>query len=156
MLIETIQADLKQSQLNRDELQTSTLRLLLSELKNAQINKGASLEDSEAIVVLRKELKKRSEAAETYKKAGREELAEKELAETAILARYLPAQLSTEELTRIVEEAITKVRGESLITKVGAQTMADMGKVIGVVMSQVGQQADGSQVSVLVREKLLK
>ena len=147
MLIETIQADLKQSQLNRDELKTSTLRLLLSELKNAQINKGADLEDTEAIVVLRKELKKRSEAAETYKKAGRDELADKELAETAILEKYLPAQMSTEELTRIVEDSITKV---------GAQSMADMGKVIGMVMGQVGQQADGSQVSALVREKLLK
>ena len=142
---EKIKEDLKSAQLQRDEIRVSTLRLLLSEINNARISKGSDLEGSDIISVVQKETKKRKEAAEAFEKGGRIEAAEKEKAELKILQDYLPAQLSTEELTKIVEDSITEL---------GASSPQDMGKVIGVVMSKVGQSADGSAVSNLVKERL--
>lgn len=145
MLIEQIQNDLKEAQLARDEIKISTLRLLLSEIKNAEIAKGGPLTDEDVISVVQREVKKRKEAAAAFKVGGREEQAQKEEAESQVLTSYLPQQLSTEELTKIVQETITEV---------GATSVADMGRVMGVVMGKVKGQADGSTVSSLVKEKL--
>lgn len=142
-----IQQDLKSAQLSRDEVRTSTLRLLLSEINNSRIAKGADLEDSDIISVVQREVKKRKESVEAFRNGGREESAQKEEAEMKILQGYLPAQISTEELTKIVEDSITEV---------GATQPSDMGKVIGLVMGKVGQSADGSTVSQIVKERLLK
>jgi uncharacterized protein len=141
-----IKEDLKKAQLERDELKVSTLRMLLSEIKYSTINKGTDTPlEEEILVVLRKELKKRSEAADSFKKGGREEQAQKEEAEAKILEGYLPDQISTEELTKIVEGAINELEAKSI---------ADMGKVIGAVMLKVKGGADGGKVSALVRERL--
>lgn len=145
MLIDKILKDLKQSQLNKDEIKTSTLRLLLSEVKNAQIAKGGDLTDEEIIVIAQKEVKKRKEAAVGFRQGGRETGAQKEEAELKILEGYLPAALSNEELTKLVQDTINES---------GAKTIADMGKVMGVVMGKVKGQADGGVVSALVKEKL--
>lgn len=145
MLIDRILKDLKQSQLNKDETKTSTLRLLLSEVKNAQIAKGGDLTDEEIIVIAQKEVKKRKEAAVGFRQGGRETGAQKEEAELKILEGYLPAALSNEELTKLVQDTINES---------GAKTIADMGKVMGVVMGKVKGQADGGVVSALVKEKL--
>lgn len=145
MLIDQILKDLKQSQLNKDEIKTSTLRLLLSEVKNAQIAKGGDLTDEEIIVIAQKEVKKRKEAAVGFRQGGRESGAQKEEAELKILEGYLPAALSNEELTKLVQDTINES---------GAKTIADMGKVMGVVMGKVKGQADGGVVSALVKEKL--
>lgn len=148
MLIDQILKDLKQSQLNKDEIKTSTLRLLLSEVKNAQIAKGSSgeeLSDEEIIVIAQKEVKKRKEAAVGFRQGGRETGAQKEEVELKILEGYLPAALSNEELTKLVQDTINEL---------GAKTIADMGKVMGVVMGKVKGQADGGVVSALVKEKL--
>lgn len=142
---EKIKDDLKQAQLSRDETKVSTLRLLLSEITNARIAKGDELTDDEILVVLKKEAKKRKEAIEGFRSGGREEAASKEEAELTILQSYLPEEMSTEELTKIVEDSINKV---------GAKEISDMGQVIGMVMGQVGAQADGARVSALVKEKL--
>lgn len=147
MLIEQIQAELRQAQLDRDETKVSTLRLVLSEINNARIAKGADLLDEDVISVIQKESKKRKEAAAGFRSGGREEQAQKEEAELKVLEGYLPAQLSTSELTKIVEDSINEV---------GAESAADMGKVIGTVMSKVKGQADGSIVSSLVKERLFK
>ncbi len=146
MLQDKLQEDLKNAQLARDGVKVSTLRLLLSEIKNAEIQKGEVLSDQDLIPVLQREVKKRKEAAAGFRSGGREEQAKKEESEEAILQSYLPAQLSNEQLTKIVEESITKL---------GATSIADMGKVIGVVMSEVKGQADGGSVSALVKEKLI-
>lgn len=139
-----IQQDLKQAQLERNEIKVSTLRLLLSEIKNTQIDKGrVSYED--IIAVIQKEVKKRKEASEAFEAGGRQEAAQKELAEGEILESYLPQQLSDEHLTEIIEEAITEI---------GATSISQMGQVIGVVMGKVKGQADGSRVSLKVKEKL--
>lgn len=145
VLIEQIQNDLKEAQLARDEVKVSTLRLLLSEIKNAEISKGENLQDSDIVAVLQREVKKRKEAAAAFKVGGREQQAQKEELEAKVLEGYLPQQLPIEELTKIVQEAINEV---------GATSIADMGKVMGVVMGKVKGQADGGTVSSLVKERL--
>lgn len=145
-MFDQLQADLKQAQLNRDEVKVSVLRMLLSELKYVQINSGQDLTDADVTIQIQKELKKRREAVEGFLKGGREELAEKEKQEATVLEAYLPAQLSDEELTKIVDETISET---------GASTIADMGKVISSVMAKVSGQAEGARVSLLVKQQLL-
>lgn len=141
-----IKENLKQAMVSRNEIEVSTLRLLLSEINNLRIQKRAEqLEESDIISVVQRELKKRKEAVEGYRKGNREELAQKEEAEAKVLEKYLPEQLSDEELTKIVED---------FINNIGAKSLADMGRVIGTVMGKVGQGASGSRVSALVKEKL--
>lgn len=144
-MVDKIQADLKQAQLARDEVKVSTLRLLLSEIKNTEIAKGNSLSDEDIVSVVQKEVKKRKEAAAGFRSGGREEAALKEEAEAEILEGYLPEQLSNEELTKIVETTITEL---------GATSISDMGKVIGAVMGKVKGQTDGGSVSSIVKDRL--
>ena len=141
-----IKEDLKQAQLSKDELKTSVLRMLLSEVNNQRIQKGSDLTDEEITSVFQKEVKKRKEAALAFKNGGRGDSAQKEEDEALILASYLPEQMSVEELTKIVEDTINEL---------GANSQADMGKVIGSVIGKVKGQADGGEVSRLVREKLI-
>lgn len=145
MLLDKIQSDLREAQLSRDETRVSTLRLLLSEIKNQEIAVGTVLSDEDVILLIRKEAKKRKEASAGFRSGGREDSALKEEAELKVLESYLPAQLPNEELTKIVEEVINEM---------GASSMADMGKVIGAVMGKVKGQADGGTVSSIVKEKL--
>lgn len=147
MLTDNLQNDLKNAQLARDEVKVSTLRLLLSEIKNKEISKGNVLSDDEVLTVVAREVKKRKEAAEGFRAGGREEGALKEEKELAVLQAYLPAQMSQEDLSKIVEETINET---------GATSLADMGKVIGAVMGKVKGQADGAAVSALARERLSK
>ncbi len=147
-MVDKLRQDLKQAQLNGDEIKVSTLRLLLSEIQNNQIKKGpeVQLSDEEIISIIQREIKVRKEAAEGFRKGGREDSALKEEAEQKVLEVYLPAQLSIGELTQIVETSINET---------GATSMQDMGKVIGMVMSKVKGQADGGSVSAIVKEKLM-
>lgn len=145
--IAKIRKDLKEALLARDEIKVSTLRLLLSEIKNAEISKGEELKLEEIISIIQREVKKRKEAAEGFRSGNREDSAKKEEAESKVLEDYLPAQLSNEELTKIVEEAINEV---------GANSMQDMGKVMGVVMGKVASRSDGGTVSQFVKERLTK
>lgn len=147
MLSDKIAEDLKNAQLERNELAVSTLRMLLSEIKNAQIQKGADLLDPEVIFVIAKEAKKRKEAAAGFRSGGREEAAQKEEDELKILESYLPAQLSDEELTNVVEEVIKET---------GATSVSEMGRVMSAVMVKVSGQADGGRVAALVKERLSK
>ncbi|TSC88292.1 MAG: hypothetical protein G01um10147_197 [Microgenomates group bacterium Gr01-1014_7] len=144
-MLDQIQEDLKQAQLARDGVKVSTLRLLLSEIKNAEIQKGGPLSDEDIVSVTQREVKKRKEAAAGFRQGGREEQAQKEEAELKILEGYLPAQISDEELIGVVSQAITEV---------GASSLADMGKVMGAVMGKVQGRADGIRVSNIVKEKL--
>lgn len=140
-----IRQDLKQAMLAKDETALLTLRSLLSEIKYLEVAKGELPSDQDIIGVVQKELKKRREAAEGFRKGDREESAAKEEAEAKVLEKYLPAQLSDEELQNLVDEAINEV---------GASSMADMGKIIPSVMSKAGQGAEGSRISAMVRQKL--
>ena len=152
MITLKLQADLKEAQLAKDEVKTGTLRLLLSEIHNSEIllrqssgQEKGELSDSDVISVIQREIKKRKEAAEGFRSGGREEQARKEEVELKVLEGYLPAQISNEELTEIVQRAITEL---------DAAQLADMGKVMSVVMGKVSGRADGKRVSEMVKVRL--
>lgn len=147
MLKDKIKEELKASMFARDELKTSTLRLLLSSVKNYEIEKGLDYEanDEDVLTIVGREIKKRKEAIEAYKNAGRNDAADKEQKELDILSKYQPEQMGEEELEKIVKKAIEKT---------GASSMQDMGKLMGTIMPQVKGKADGDMVSKIVRENL--
>ncbi len=146
-MIEKLKSDLKEAQLARDELKTSVLRLLLSEIKNLEIQKGVDyiLSEDEVIWVIQKELKKRQEAALGFRSGAREDSAIKEETEADILSKYLPAQLSDAELSQIID---------TVMTETNASSISDMGKVIGGVVSKVKGQASGDRISKMARLRL--
>jgi uncharacterized protein len=129
----------------RDEVKTSALRMLISAVRYTGNGRDSGFTDEEVIGVVQKELKKRKESADGFRQGGREDAALKEEQEAKLLQVYLPAQLSDEELTNIVEATITEV---------GAQTISDMGKVMGAVKEKVGSAADPSRISMVVKERL--
>lgn len=145
MLKDTIQQDLHQAQLARDEVKVSTLRMLLSEIRYAEIAQKGQLTDEEIIPVIAREVKKRREAAAGFRQGSREESAQKEEAEIQVLSQYLPQQLADEKLTKIIDDAINET---------GAKNISEMGKIMNIVMSKVEGRAEGSKVSSLVKEKL--
>lgn len=144
-MVDKLQNDLKAAQRARDKIKVSTLRLLLSEIKNAQIAKNEDLSEEDLISVVQREVKKRKEAALGFRAGGREQSAQKEETELAILQNYLPEALSNEELTKIVDKAINEL---------GVSSISDMGRVMGAVMGKVAGRADGGTISALVKEKL--
>ena len=143
MISEQIQKDLVIALKNKKEVEISTLRLLLSEIHNYQIEKQTELDDEEIVVVLRKEVKKRREAIDAYQKGGRQELADKENQELDVLSKYLPQEIPLEELEKITKEVIEEL---------GASTPSDFGRVMGVVMSKVKGRIDGTKVSEVVKK----
>jgi len=151
MLTQKIQNDLKNAlkQGNAEEL--GTLRMLSASFHNRALEKRAKsgkaeeITDEEAQEVLRKESKKRKEAAELYRKGGRNDLAEKEEKEAAIIALYLPEEMSDEELRSVVERAVKLS---------GADGPKDIGKAIGAAMKEVSHRADGKRVQKIVKETL--
>lgn len=151
MLVDRVQDDLKNALISRDAIKVSTLRLLLSEILNfrialrASLGQASELSDADVVSVVQKEVKKRKEAVEGFRAGQREDKALKEQAEMQILQGYLPAQLSNDQLQKLVEDSINEV---------GAKSLADMGKVMGVVMGKVQGRVDGATVSSLVKEKL--
>jgi uncharacterized protein YqeY len=144
-LLERLGEDLKQALKAKDAVRVSTLRLARAALHNAEIQRGRPLTDEEAQEVLRLEARRRKEAIEAFRRAGREEMAHREELELAVLLEYLPTPLSEEELRRIVQEAIQRL---------GASTEWDVGRVIGAVMREVRGRAEGRDVERLVREAL--
>ncbi|KKN65153.1 hypothetical protein LCGC14_0484620 [marine sediment metagenome] len=144
-LIDDIKNDLKDAMLSKEKLKVSTLRLLLSSIKYRQIEKGEELDDNEIIAVLSTEVKKRRESAEEYSKAERKELAEKEEAEIKVIEKYLPEQMTDDEITKLIDQAIDDT---------GAESKKDMGKVMQQLMPKTKGRADGRKVSQIVTEKL--
>lgn len=133
----------------RDSLRSSTIRMALSAITNAEVagKEAKELSDAEVLDVLGKEQKKRREAAEAFDSAGRDELAAKERDEAAILADYLPQPLSDDEIASIVADAVASTGAES-------EGMRAMGKVMGVVQPQVKGRADGAAVAAEVKKQL--
>ncbi|MEO8287695.1 MAG: GatB/YqeY domain-containing protein [Chloroflexota bacterium] len=134
--------DLKDAMRSGDELRRETIRMARSAVKNAEINRMGELDDAGVQDVLRKEIKQRRESAEEYTKGKRPELAEKELAEVALLEAYLPQQMSPEEIE-------TEVRG--IIAEVGSK---EMSKVMPAVMKSLKGRADGRLVNQIVTRVL--
>jgi uncharacterized protein YqeY len=144
-LIARLEDELKQAMVARDQPRRDALRLILSSLRSAEKELQRPLHDDEELQVLQRERKRRLEAAEAFRGGGREEQAQAEEQELAVLEEFMPEPLSEEELEEIIDDAIAEV---------GATSMRDLGRVMADVMPQVSGRADGSVVSQLVREKL--
>lgn len=145
MLIDRLQEDLNRALKDRDEIAVSTLRMALSNLKNARIAKGADLTDDDAVAEISKDAKRHKESIAAFEAGGRDDLAEKEKRELEVLSKYLPVAFSDSELTKMVDEAISAL---------GAGSISDLGRVVGAVMSSGGARADGARVSQIARAKL--
>lgn len=144
-LLDQLNSDLLTATKGGDQLVRDTLRMVKTAIKNTEINNGKPLTDDEIVIVLSKEVKQRQESIASFVNGGRPELAEKEEQEIAILKKYLPEQLSEEEVAAIVDQAVTET---------GASAASDMGKVMSAIMPKVKGRADGGLVSRLVRERL--
>lgn len=144
-LLDQINTDVIAAAKNNEPQVRDTLRMVKTSIKNAEINAGKPLTDDEIIGILSKEVKQRQEAAASFTSGGRPELAEKEEQEIAILEKYLPEQLSEEEIASLVDQAIAET---------GATQPAEIGKVMAVLMPKTKGRADGGLVSRLVRERL--
>ena len=131
---------------NVDELES--LRAIKSALLLAQTQKGSdgNIQESDEIKILQKLVKQRKESAEIYKKQNRLELADIEISQSKIIERFLPAQISLEDLDKLISE---------IINQTGAQGMKDMGKVMGIASSKLSGKADGKTISNIVRSKLM-
>ncbi len=146
-LTDQINNDLKEAMKAKDTVRLTALRSIKSQLLLAATEKGADGESSDeaGLKMLQKLVKQRKESAELYKSQGREDLVEPELAEAAIIEKYLPAQLSEEELKPILQ---------AIVEKVGASGPQDMGKVMGMASKELAGKADGKTISTVVRELL--
>jgi len=146
-LKEKLQADLTEAIRGRDEVKSGTIRMLLSAITNEEVAGKAAkvLTDAEIITVLSRETKKRREAVEAFTAAKRDDLANKEKAEAAVIAQYLPEQLSEAEIKKIITEAIAETN---------AAGPAGMGLVMKLLQPKIAGKADGGVVSALVKAAL--
>jgi uncharacterized protein YqeY len=143
-----VDSDIKDAMRAKDAAKLGPLRMLKSALMNAAIEKGGAgtvLEDAEASAVIRKEVKKRQDSVDSFEKAGRSELAEKEKAEIGILSAYLPKALSAEEVAALVREAIAEA---------GATSKQQMGAVMKVANAKAAGRVDGKTLSAEVQKQL--
>jgi len=140
-----LEADLQTAAKTRDQIKLSVLRLLKSALKNYEIEVGHDATPQEILAIVQKEAKKRQDSITQYSKANRDDLVEEEQAELIILDSYLPEKLSDSELDALVDSAIKQT---------GATSLADMGKVIQLVMKESAGAADGAAVSTKVKAAL--
>lgn len=149
-LKQTLQSDLTTSMKARDEVTSATIRMVLTAITNEEVSgkQARELTDDDVLTVLGREAKKRREAAEAYTSANRPELADREEAELAVIARYLPQQLDEAEVRTIVDAAVAEV------TASGATGGAAMGAVMKIVQPQVKGRADGGMVASLVKSAL--
>ncbi len=146
---ETLRSNLTEAIRSRDEITSSTIRMVLTAITNEEVSgkEARVLSDDEVITVLSREAKKRREASEAFEAAGRADKAALEKAEGEVIAKYLPAQLSADDIKKMITDAITST---------GAVGPGDMGKVMGAVKGLIAGKADGSVVSNLVKEALNK
>jgi hypothetical protein len=144
-LVDTIEDQLRDAMLARENDRRDALRLILSSLRSAEKDLQRPLSGDEELQVLQRERKKRIEAGDAFRDAGRAEQAAKEDAELEVLEEFMPEPLTEEQIEEIVDDAIAEN---------GATSLRDMGRVMADVMPQVAGRADGSAVSQIVREKL--
>jgi len=146
-LKEKLKSDLRESMRNRDEIRSSTLRMILTAIKNEEVSgkEARELSDAELITVLSRESKKRREAAEAFDQAGARDRADTERAEGVIIAEYLPKQLSEAEVKDLIA---------SVIKETGANSPAQMGLIMKSLQPKIAGKADGALVSSLVKAAL--
>lgn len=137
-LRDKINEDVKEAMKAKDAKKRDALRLLMSAFKQIEVDERKELSDEDVIKIIQQQIKRRDDAAEQYKNAGREELMQNELDEIAYYQEYLPAQLSDDELTLALKE---------IIAKVGAATIKDIGKVMGAASKELSGKADGKRIN---------
>ncbi|HUI91560.1 MAG TPA: GatB/YqeY domain-containing protein [Chitinivibrionales bacterium] len=146
-ILETLLADIKAAMKSQEKEKLLALRTLHSEIKNLELMERKELDDGNVAGVIAKAIKQRMESIEQYKTAGRTDLVEKEQAQADLYKKYLPGQLTKEEIEGIIDRAVAEA---------GAQGKADMGRVMKIVMPQVKGRADGKTVNETVARKLGK
>jgi uncharacterized protein YqeY len=146
-LKETLKSDLTEAIRSSDKVVSGTIRMVLTAITNEEVSgkEARVLSDEEIITVLSREAKKRREAAEEFAKAGRTDRAADEKAEGEVIAKYLPAQLSEDDIKKLIADAVIST---------GAAGPADMGKVMGAIKPKIAGKADGALVSSLVKAAL--
>lgn len=146
-LFEKVNEDIKTAMKERDKVALDTLRNIKKVFLEAKTALGANdtLEDADALKMIQKLAKQGKESAQTYIDAGRQDLADAELAQVSVIERYLPEQLSEAEIEKIVK---------TLIEQTGAASMKDMGKVMGMANKQLAGKADGKTISGIVKKLL--
>ena len=142
-----INEDMKSAMKARQTEKLSTIRMLLAAMKQVEVDERVELDDSRIMAIITKMVKQRQDSVKIYREAKRDDMADKEAAEITVLQAYLPQQLSTDEIAAAVDKAITQT---------GANGMADMGKVMGVLKGELAGRADMAVVSRLLKEKLSK
>lgn len=142
---EKINNDLKEAMRTRDSKQIRVLRLINAAIKQVEVDEHLEVDDNRLLAILDKMAKQRKESIEQYQTANREELVKQEQYELDIIKQYLPEPLSQQEIEKKVEEAIDQI---------GAQSMSDMGKVMGRLKPELQGKADLSEVSKLIKSKL--
>ena len=146
-LFEQVSEDIKTAMKERDKVALDTLRNIKKVFLEAKTAPGANdtLEDADALKIIQKLAKQGKESAQTYIDAGRQDLADSELAQVSVIERYLPEQLSEAEIEKIVK---------TIIEQTGAASMKDMGKVMGMANKQLAGKADGKTISGIVKKLL--
>ena len=144
-LKERLQHDLKNAMKAKDNVTRDTIRFLMSALKQIEVDERRELSDEDIVKIIQKSIKQREDSMQQYKKASRDDLYEQELAGVQILQKYLPRQLSDEELKTIVTDVIKKVNATSI---------KDMGKVMGLAIKQTAGKADGKRINIMVKNLL--
>ncbi|MCF1684384.1 GatB/YqeY domain-containing protein [Tetragenococcus halophilus] len=144
-LLTKLNDDMKAAMKGKDKESLQVIRMLKASLQNEKINLGRDLTDEEELAIISREMKQRRDSLAEFEKVGRDDLAEKTKSEIAIVERYLPAQLTEDEIRQLVSQAIEQT---------GASSPKEFGKVMGVVMPKVKGKADGNQVNAIVKELL--
>ena len=144
-LLSDIKKDLKQAMLDKNDLERDTIRMFLAEVQRFEIDNQEEADDSKALQIVNKMIKQRNDSITQFKSGGRDDLADREQKEVDILSKYKPQQLSEEEITSKVVEAIKES---------GADSMQDIGKVMGLLKSSLAGSADMGIVSKIVKEQL--
>jgi len=144
-MINQLQEELKIAMKGGDKAAMIGLRNIIGKLKTAQIDKGENLNEEESMKILKSTAKQLKESLEQYNKGGREDLVQKELFELSLIEKYLPAQLSENTIRDLVKTTIQSA---------GAESMQDMGRVMGILMQKLDGTADGKLVQQIVQEEL--
>ena len=142
LLKDKIKNEVKEAMKAKDTLRRDALRLLTSAFKQVEVDERIELDDAATLKIIQKQVKQRLDSLSQYKEAGRDDLADKEQAEITIYEAYLPQQLSHDELTE---------RIQAIITKVGAESMKDIGKVMGMASKELNGIADGKRINVCAK-----
>ena len=144
-LLDTINQDLKSAMLSKDIIVRDTIRMLLSDIKNFEINERVEANDTNISNLINKNVKQRRDSIEQFQKGGREDLVNREQEQLEVILKYLPTQLADDEIKDLVQQAIIEL---------AAENMKDMGKLMGFLKPQLEGKADMSVVSNFIKEQL--